>query len=187
MSCIGDERAHSCIFSKYKNSLSDKYLRDSYKNFKINFIDYSFLERGSDERQYDSPGIDLPVATICRSKFGKYPEYHTSLDNFDIVTNRNIESSFKLISKTIEIFQKKIIPFSRFKCEPNMGKRGLYPLISKSSRTNKIHNNVKSLMDFLQYSDGKNDLEDISRRLNISMNGVKKIYLILKNKKILEV
>ena len=68
-----------------------------------------------------------------------------------------------------------------------MGKRGLYPLISKSSSTNKIHYNVKSLMDFLQYSDGKNDLEDISKRLNISMNGVKKIFLILKNKKILEV
>ena len=188
LTCLGyNQKDFGCIFSKYENNLCDKYLVQAYKILKIKYKRFSFLKRGSDERQFNSPFVDLPIATIFKSKFGNYRQYHTSLDNFDIVTNRNIESSFKLISKTIEIFQKKIIPFSRFKCEPNMGKRGLYPLISKSSSTNKIHYDVKSLMDFLQYSDGKNDLEDISKRLNISMNGVKKIFLILKNKKILEV
>ena len=68
-----------------------------------------------------------------------------------------------------------------------MGKRGLYPLISRSSYVNEKHYNIKNFMNFLQYSDGKNDLEDISKRLNISMNEVKKIFLTLKNKKIIEV
>ena len=58
LSCIGDERQHSCMFSKYENSLSDQSILEAYKRLKIKFKKYSFLERGSDERQYNSPGID---------------------------------------------------------------------------------------------------------------------------------
>ncbi len=188
LTCLGyNQKDFGCILSKYENNLCDKFLLQAYRDLKIKYKKFSFLKRGSDERQYNSPFIDLPIATVFKTKFGNYKQYHTSLDNFNIVTNKNIQRSFKLILKTIKIFQKKIIPFSRYKCEPNMGKRGLYPLISRSSYVNEKHYNIKNFMDFLQYSDGKNDLEDISKRLNISMNEVKKIFLTLKNKKIIEV
>ena len=178
LSCIGDERAHSCIFSKYKNSLSDKYLRDSYKNFKINFINYSFLERGSDERQYNSPGIDLPVATICRSKFGKYPEYHTSLDNFKVVTLKGLSDGIKVAEFSINKFLENIIPTAKLYCEPNLGKRGLYPTLS----TLKKNRPSKKLLDFLQYSDGTNDLDDISKFIKLDKKNTFKMFKFLYNK-----
>ena len=183
LTCIGDERSHSCIFSKYKNSLSDKYLRASYKNFKINFIEYSFLERGSDERQYNSPGIDLPVATICRSKFGKYPEYHTSLDNFDIVTPKGLSDGIKIAEYSINKFLKNIILKSKIYCEPNLGKRGLYPTLStlKNNRPN------KKLLNFLQYSDGTNDLDDISKFIKLDKKNTFKIFKFLYNKSLITI
>ena len=187
LTCLGyNEKEFGCIFTKYENNLCDKYLAQAYDVLKISYKKFSFLKRGSDERQFNSPNVELPIATVFKSKFGDFKEYHTSLDNFDIVTNENIEKSFKLILKTIKIFQNNIIPFAKFRCEPNMGKRGLYPLISKSSKTKKLPFDIKIMMDFLQYSDGKNDLVDISKRLNITLKKSKNIFLALKNKKLIE-
>ena len=78
LTCIGDERNHSCMLSKYRNSPSDKCLIDAYKSLKIRYKEYSFLFRGSDERQYNSPGVDLGITSIFRTKYGEYKEYHTS-------------------------------------------------------------------------------------------------------------
>ena len=86
LTCIGDDRMHSCLLSKYGNTPADKCLLMAYKKLQINFKKYSFLDRGSDERQFNSPKIDLPIASIFRSKYETYPEYHTSEDNFNIVT-----------------------------------------------------------------------------------------------------
>ena len=72
LSCIGDERQHSCLLSKYENSPSDKALIEAYKKLRIKYKKYSFLKRGSDERQFNSPGIDLPITSIFRSKYGSY-------------------------------------------------------------------------------------------------------------------
>ena len=88
ISCVGDENKFSCILSKYKNSLSDFALLETFKKFNSKFKKYSFLDRGSDERQFNSPFIDLGITTICKSKFGNFKEYHTSLDNFSFVTKK---------------------------------------------------------------------------------------------------
>ena len=144
------------------------------------------MDRGSDERQFNSPKVDFPIATVFRSKFGNFKQYHTSLDNFDIVTNEIIESSFKLMMKTIEIFQKQIIPIAAHHCEPNMGKRGLYSLISEKN-TKKKFNNTKNLMNFLQYSDGKNDINDIAKIIKLTPKEVMKNYTLLKTKKLFEI
>ena len=114
LSCIGDERQHSCMLSKYENSPSDKALLEAYKKLKIKFKLYSFLKRGSDERQYNSPGIDLPITSIFRSKYGEYPEYHTSLDDFNLVTIKGVKGGFKVAKKAIEILLNNIIPKIKF-------------------------------------------------------------------------
>ena len=73
LSCIGDDRQHSCMLSKYKNSPSDEAVIDAYKFLKIKkYKVYSFLQRGSDERQYNSPGVDLKISSIFRTKYGEY-------------------------------------------------------------------------------------------------------------------
>ena len=176
LSCIGDERQHSCMFSKYNNSPSDEAIIEAYKSLKIKkFKIYPFLKRGSDERQYNSPGVDLKISSIFRTKYGEYPEYHTSLDNFNFVTVKGCQGGFNIAKKSIEILLKRTYPKCRIICEPQMGKRGLYPTLSKNEKDQL----TQSYMDFLQYSDGTNSLEKISKLIKLDLRSVKKIYKIL--------
>ena len=135
LSCIGDDRQHSCMFTKYGNAPSDESIIAAYKKLKIKkYKVYSFLKRGSDERQFNSPGVDLKISSIFRTKYGEYPEYHTSLDNFNLVTLKGILGGYKVAKEAIKILQQKIIPRNKIICEPHMGKRGLYPTISKKEK-----------------------------------------------------
>ena len=90
ISCVGDERAFSLIHSPYQNNFSEKILTYNFKK-KKNYKQYSFLDRGSDERQYCSSLVDLPICGFCRSKYGEYPEYHTSGDDFNVVTQKGLK------------------------------------------------------------------------------------------------
>ena len=176
LSCIGDERQHSCMFSKYQNSPSDEAVIEAYKLLKIkNYKVYPFLKRGSDERQYNSPGIDLKISSIFRTKYGEYPEYHTSLDNFNLVTLKGCVGGFNVARKSIEILLERIYPKCKIMCEPQMGKRGLYPTLSKKNKAG----STKNYMNFLQYADGTNSLEKISNLIKLNLQSVKKISIIL--------
>ena len=180
LSCIGDERQHSCMFSKYQNSPSDEAVIEAYKFLRIkNYKVYPFLKRGSDERQYNSPGIDLKISSIFRTKYDEYPEYHTSLDNFDFVTLKGCTGGFNVARKSIEILLNRIYPKYKIMCEPQMSKRGLYSTLSSQNK----NDSTKSYMDFLQYADGTNSLEKISKLIKLDLRQVKKIYsILLKNK-----
>ena len=119
------------MFSKYQNSPSDEALIEAYKSLKIkNYKVYSFLKRGSDERQYNSPGIDLKFRLFLEQKYGEYPEYHTSLDNFNLVTLKGCVGGFNVARKSIEILLERVYPKFKITCEPKMGKRGLYANLS---------------------------------------------------------
>ena len=182
LSCIGDERQYSCMFTKYNNTPSDEAIIDAYKNLKIKkFKVYSFLERGSDERQYNSPGVDLPIASIFRTKYGKYPEYHTSLDDFSLVTLKGITGGFNVVKEAIKILLKNIYPKANILCEPQMGKRGLYPNLS----TKQKKTSSKAFLSFIQYSDGKNSIEKISKLIKLDLKTTKKIYSKLINHKLI--
>ena len=174
LSCIGDERAYSYVASRYGNTLADKIASNVLKWLTPDFKRYSFLGRGSDERQYCSPGVDLPLVTLCRSKYGTYPEYHTSLDNLDPVTPAGLRSSYEMVRKCIEVIENNRT--YRVTCygEPQLGKRGLYP--SLSTKTSGA--SVETMMDFIAYADGTNDLIDIS---NIIGKPVQEILPIASN------
>ena len=167
LSCCGDERTYSLLPSRKDNTLSDKIakhvLRWTYKNYKC----YNWSDRGSDERQYCAPGIDLPIASIMRSKYGTYPEYHTSLDNLkDVVTPKGLNDTFVLYQKVILALENNYFPKSTILGEPQMSKRDLYHSISIKNIYKK-NNYIKLMMDFLAYSDGSNLLFEIADKCKV--------------------
>lgn len=162
ISCVGDERNFSYLPSRYGNTLSDK-ISLHVLHHSTSFMKYSFLDKGSDERQYCAPGVDLPICSILRTKFGEYPEYHTSLDNFDVVTEDGLTGSLDIYKKCIDLFELNFKPKVKVLGEPQLGKRGLYPTIS----TKETGSLVKSMMNFIAYSDGTNDLIDICNIIGI--------------------
>ncbi len=180
LSCLGDNRQYSFMPTKYDNTLSDFAAKKAFKKLRLKYRKYSFLERGSDERQYNSPGIDLPISSIFRTKYGCYPEYHTSLDNFNLVTLKGLNGGYRVVKTAIDYLLQNIIPKNNFLCEPQMGKRKLYPTLS----IKKAQNSVRDYMNFIQYADGKNDLKQISDRIKLKYKDVVKIYRLLKKRKI---
>ena len=182
LSCIGDERQYSCMLTKYENTASDYALLEAFKKLKIKFIKYPFLERGSDERQYNSPGIDLPIASIFRTMYEKYPEYHTSLDDFNLVTEKGIKGGYNVAKTAINIILKKIIPTNNILCEPRLNKWKRYSNFGSTHR-NSI---TPKLLDFLQYADGKNDLQRISKLIRLNYSKALKIYNILIKMKLID-
>ncbi len=182
LSCIGDERGYSYIPTKYGNTLSDIAVKQAFKELKIKFKSYSFLDRGSNERQFNSPYIDIPMAVLMRSSFF-FPEYHTSLDNFDVVTEKGLRGGYKIVKKAIEIIQTKDIPITKVYCEPMMSKRKLQ--ITRS--TGPVAKNSLHLRDFLTYADGKNDLEKIRKLIKVSKKKISIISKILLKKKLIKI
>lgn len=177
VTCVGDERAWGLIPSRYGNNISDKIAYHVLKSHYPNFTHYSWLDRGSDERQYCAPGIDLPISSVTRSKYGEYPEYHTSLDNFDLVTKKGLTESLEFYLKCINIFEKNFInPKMNVLCEPNLGKRGLYSTLS-TKNSGKIERNMSN---FISFCDGTNSILDISELCKIEFDECYKYYCTMK-------
>jgi aminopeptidase-like protein len=164
ITCVGDEGAFSLIHSRYGNTLADKVAKNVLSFCCTKFKEYSFLKRGSDERQYCAPGVDLPVCGICRSKYGEYPEYHTSADNLDFISPEGLEGSFSVYRQCIEVLEANRRYVTKCICEPMLSKRGGYPTLSKKGSSG----SARETVDFLAYADGTNDLVDISNLTGIS-------------------
>ena len=181
ISCIGDDRSYSYLSTRYGNTLSDKVSKHILKN--IDYVEYSFLDRQSDERQYCSPGVDLPIATICRTKYGAYPEYHTSLDDLTVISPSGLYGGYEKIKKAIELLEKNNYYKVNVLCEPQLGKRGLYPTISTKTSENGI---VRTMMDFIAYADGNNDLIDIANIIGVQAGELFDIVDKMKTAKLIE-
>ena len=163
LTCVGDERAYSYLPSRNGSTLADKVALNVLRSRHPDFKEYSFLDRGSDERQYCSPGADLPVVSLMRTKYREFPEYHTSLDNLELVTPAGLEGSFVLHKECIELLERNRIYKTRCLGEPQLGKRGLYPTIA----TKNSHRRVTDMLNLIAYADGTNDLIDISNTIRV--------------------
>ncbi len=185
ITCVGDNKNFSFIPSKVGNSLSDRagrrVLKRSGKKFKV----YPFLEfSGSDERRYNSPGVDIPMCSIMRTKYGSYKEYHTSKDDLKFISPKGFAESFRLYSDLINLFESNNFYKIKTICEPQLSKRNLYPKISKWP-SHDYKDKVGNLISVLSLLDGKNDLIDISEKANIPYKKTQKIIKSLKEKNLI--
>ncbi|MDD5085024.1 MAG: DUF4910 domain-containing protein [Candidatus Omnitrophica bacterium] len=158
VNCVGDDRVYSFLPSRLGNTLADRVAKHVLDHSTEDYIKWTFLDRGSDERQYCSPGVDLPVVSIMRSKYGSYPEYHTSLDNLSLISPRGLEGSYELYCKCIEILEHNDIYKIKVLCEPQLSKRGLYPTVSSTDTLRQI----QDLRNVIAYADGRHDLLSIA-------------------------
>jgi aminopeptidase-like protein len=182
VTCIGDDRAYSYLPSRQANTLSDKAALHALKYLQPEFVSYSFLDRGSDERQYCSPGIDLPVCSIMRTKYGRYPEYHTSLDDLSLVTPTGLFGGYEVLAKAIECLEMDELLSSTVLCEPQLGKRGLYPTISTKSSGSQ----VRDMMNYLAYCDGSSSNLEIAEKINTPLWELKETIEKLKHEGVLK-
>lgn len=163
ITCIGDNRTYSYLQSRQGNTLADQTAKNVLRHLVKDYKEYSFLERGSDERQYCSPGVDLPVISIMRSKYGTYPEYHTSLDDMSFISPEGLQGGYNILQKCIEVLESNFTYKIKVNCEPQLTKYGLYPTTSKKDSKKK----VQETLSLIAYADGNHTLLDIADKIGV--------------------
>lgn len=178
LTCIGDERCFSFLPSRKGDSITDKISLHVLKHMAPDFIRYKYLDRGSDERQFCAPGVDLPVASIMRSKYGAYPEYHTSLDDLSLVTPAGLAGGFTALQRSIGVMENNCKPMVTVLCEPQLGKRDLYPTLSTKFSTSNVP--LRTMINLITYSDGTQTLIEIAETIEVPVWELYDIYKVLK-------
>jgi aminopeptidase-like protein len=185
ITCVGDDNMWSFLPSLKGNTLGDRIVAHVLKHIAKDgkYNEYSFInDRGSDERQYCSPGIDLPICSLMRSKYGEYKEYHTSADDLNFISPEGLNNSFEAYKRVIEIIEYNSYPKATYSCEPNLGKRNLYPLVS----TKESWAHVSVIINILALSDGKRSILDIAELINLPASAVKEKVKLLCSEGLLE-
>lgn len=180
LSCVGDKGKFTLINSKESNTYADKVATRVLEKTK-KFKKYSFLKRGSNERQFGCQNLSLPFVTICRTRFGDFKEYHTSNDNLDLISEKNLKETLKQTNLIIDDIQKNKIYVKKLYCEPFFSK---YKLI-RSTRM-KANNFEKELFDLAAYVDKNYDETELSKLLKKSKEDVVKKLQILNKKNIIK-
>ena len=173
--CAGDKGDFTYKLSRKANTPADRAMKLALRD--LHLIDTAKIipfdpSDGSDERQYCSPGFDLPVGSLMRTMYGEYPEYHTSLDNRSLI-------SFDAMSETVDVYFAACQILEKNGCfentvkfgEPCLGKRGLYPSIGGHQS---VENETAALLWLLNESDGSSDLMTIAEKSGHSVSELSK-------------
>ena len=165
VSCLGDGGGPTYKKSRRGDALIDRAMTHVLRHMATTPTILDFFPYGYDERQYCSPGFDLPVGSLQRSQFGTFPEYHTSADNLDFIRPEHLAESYRMITAAIEIVENDWRPLSTNpKCEPQLGRRGLYAALGGDK-----DGAAKSMafLWLLNLADGRHSLLDIAERANM--------------------
>jgi aminopeptidase-like protein len=177
ISGVGDAGAMTYKQSRQGDAEIDRVVSHVLQNSGRAYAIEEFSPYGYDERQYCSPGFNLPVGRLSRTPFGTYPEYHTSADNLDFVKPDYLADSLSIYIETIETLEanKRYLNTNPY-CEPQLGKRGLYNLSGGHQTTQERQ---MAMLWMLNLSDGKNSLLDIAQRSKIAFTALAQIANIL--------
>jgi aminopeptidase-like protein len=156
LTCCGDPGGFTYKRSKHRHSLADRAAEHvlSFQNTPHRVIE--FAVGGSDERQYCSPGFNLPVGSLMRTPYQQFKEYHTSLDNKSFISFQSLQETVEVYTQIVRTLELNACYVNRIAhCEPQLGKRGLYP-----SSVDPLFNREEThrLLHFLSFADGENDL-----------------------------
>jgi len=137
-----------------------------------------FFPYGYDERQFCSPGFNLAVGNLSRTPFGQYPEYHTSNDNLELITAASLEESYEVYLQILTMLDQNVCYVNTNpKCEPQLGKRGLYSLRGGTNDTKAFQ---MALLWTLNLASGENSLFDIAQRSHMDFEVIREAAFQLK-------
>lgn len=167
LSCLGDAGHFNYKRSRQGNTEIDRVVEHVLRHAGDDFAVLDFSPHGYDERQYCSPGINLPVGCFMRTPNGKYPEYHTSADNLSLVKPEALAGSLHRLLSIVRTLEKNQFYLNlNPKCEPQLGRRGLYRNMGGSSGSAF----EEALLWVLNFSDGAHSLLDIAERSGLDFN-----------------
>ena len=170
LTCIGDEGHFSYLASRMGNTPLDRIARRQLAQ-RPNPVEYNYLDRGSDERHYAMPGVDVPMVSLMRTKYGEYPEYHTHLDDLTVVTPSGLQGGLNFARDCITELEASDYLRSTVLGEPQLGRRGLYHTMH--ART--VADDVLLRTHILAYADGKHSLADMAELFDVPLKVVQEL------------
>ncbi|PRD41628.1 peptidase M28 [Phyllobacterium phragmitis] len=170
VSCIGDGGGPTYKRSRQGKAFIDRAMAHILKHFGGNATLVDFSPYGYDERQFCSPGFDLPVGLLQRSAFGTFREYHTSADNLDFIRSEHLAASYRIITDVIDIVEGDWTPVSTNpKGEPQLGRRGLYSALGGDKAGAQA---VMAMLWVLNLADGRHSLLAMAERSGLHFSDI---------------
>ena len=162
VTCVGDRGPFTYKRARRDDALPDRIAEHVLRHGDEDHSVLGFAPIGSDERQYCSPGFNLPVGSLTRSMYGRYPEYHTSLDDLDFITPGGLGASLRAYWRFVEALEaNEVLVNTQPFCEPQLSSRGLYPTIGGGlGAEQRLHDT----MTVLNWCDGERDLLEVAER-----------------------
>jgi aminopeptidase-like protein len=169
LTCIGDRGNFTYKKSRRGDARIDRAVGHILQHLAADHAIEEFSPYGYDERQYCSPGFDLPVGCLMRSPHGKFPEYHTSADNLEFVGPLALAESAATILSVFDVLEHdRAYVNLNPKCEPQLGRRGLYGALGGTG----IKQAELAMLWVLNLSDGKHTLLDIAQRSRLPFDAI---------------
>ena len=165
LACLGDSGGYTYKKSRRGNADIDRAFGHilEHSNSPHRVVDFS--PYGYDERQYCSPGFDLPVGCFMRTPHGQFPEYHSSADDLNFVRPESLAGSFQICLSVLHLLEHNLVYVNQNpECEPQLDKRGLYPSVGRYHDPGRLR---LAMLWVLNLSDSNHTLIDIAERANM--------------------
>lgn len=184
LSGVGDAGTVTYKRSRAANAVIDRAMEQVLRHRGQSYTMFNFSPYGYDERQFNSPGFQLPVGRLSRTPHGEYPQYHTSADNLDFVRPEALADSYDICLAVLRILERNAIYQNlQPKCEPQLGKRGLYRAMGGYGNARDIE---LAMLWVLNYSDGLHALLDIAEISGMPFDALADAAQLLADNRLLE-
>jgi aminopeptidase-like protein len=171
LSCLGDAGGITYKQSRRGEAVIDRIVAHVLRHDEVPHRIWPFVPYGYDERQYCSPGFDLPIGCLMRTPNGEYPEYHSSADNLSLLRPDSLAHSLAILRRIVAVIEGDVVYRSRNpKGEPQLGRRGLYAAMGGQRAAN---DDQMALLWVLNLADGRHSLLDMAERAGLPFASIR--------------